>query len=32
MMVYFLAGMCVGLPVGIILGVNIGFWMVGGVK
>jgi len=31
-MLYWLAGICVGLPVGIILGVNLAFWLVGGVK
>ena len=30
--VYGLAGICVGLPVGIVIGVGIAFWMVGGVK
>lgn len=30
--IYALAGICVGLPVGIIIGVNIAFWMVGGIK
>jgi hypothetical protein len=32
MMVYLLAGLCIGVPVGIVLGVNLAFWMVGGVK
>jgi hypothetical protein len=31
-MIYGVAGICVGLPLGIVIGVNLAFWMVEGIK
>jgi hypothetical protein len=32
MTVQLLAGIIIGLPIGIIIGANLAFWMVGGIK